>query len=108
MNTLDVAVDGLIGIIQSTEEYKDYQATKEKICEWPELKKKIDEFRIRNFEIQQMTDDKQLFEEVEKFEQEYETFREDSRVHDFLKKELAFCRMMQEVNYKITESLEFD
>ena len=48
-----------------------------------------------------------LGEEVDAFEKEYEKFRENPIVDDFLRAELAFCRLMQEVNTYITGELDF-
>ena len=40
--------------------------------------------------------------------EELERFREDPVVDDFFRAELAFCRMMQEVNLRVTEAIDFD
>ena len=45
---------------------------------------------------------------MEAFEQEYMKFRENPLVEDFLRAELAFCRMMQEVNILITAEIDFE
>ena len=45
---------------------------------------------------------------MDAFEKEYEKFRENPIVDDFLKAELAFCRLMQEINMIITEELDFE
>lgn len=45
---------------------------------------------------------------MDAFEKEYEEFREDSMVDDFLRAELAFCRMMQEITLCITEMVDFE
>ena len=45
---------------------------------------------------------------MDAFEQEFERFREDPVVDEFLRAELAFCRMMQEINLYITEAVNFE
>lgn len=94
--------------IKETEVYKEYQRQKEKVNRFPELKKKIDEFRLRNFELQNMTMGDELFNKIEDFEREYEKFREDPLVSDFLAAELGFCRMMQHIDATMTEELGFE
>ena len=42
------------------------------------------------------------------FEQEYEKFRENPLVDDFLRAELAFCRMMQEVYVLLADEVDFE
>ena len=68
--------------------------------------KQIDDFRTRNFELQTSGDC--AFDKLEAFEKEYEGFRENVLVDEFLAAELAFCRMMQEINIRITEAMQFD
>lgn len=95
-----------IDAIKATEEYQEYEHQKERVRQYPELKAQIDEYRRRNFEMQMSGDN--VFERIERFEQEYAGFRENPVVADFLAAELAFCRMMQELNIEITESLNFE
>ena len=45
---------------------------------------------------------------MDAFEKEYEKFRENPIVDDFLRAELAFCRLIQEINVMITEELDFE
>ena len=108
MDNLDTIIEHFVDAIKATKEYREYQEEKEKVRQWPELKEQIDDFRRKHVKIQQITDENRLLEEMEKFENQYEKFREDKRVHDFLEKELAFCRMMQYVNNGIMEALDFE
>lgn len=95
-----------IDAIKATEEYREYERQKERVRQDPGLKIQIDEYRRRNFEMQMSGDN--VFERIEQFEQEYTGFRENPVVADFLAAELAFCRMMQELNIEITEALNFE
>ena len=49
----------------------------------------------------------ELFDMMDVFEKEYEKFRENPLVDDFLQAELAFCRLMQEINMFVTQELDF-
>lgn len=108
MAELDNAVEKLIAAIIDTEKYRNYVREKDKVCRFPELKRQIDHFRLRNYELQNMTNDEELFHKLEEFEWEYDKFRENPLVSDFLMAELDFCRMMQDVNIRVTEALDFD
>ncbi|MGN1147778.1 MAG: YlbF family regulator [Lachnospiraceae bacterium] len=108
MSELDCAVDNLIAAIKDTKEYRTYVMEKEKVSRFPELKAQIDDYRIRNYEIQCMSNDDDLFHKMEDFEREYEKFRENPLVSDFLAAELDFCRMMQNMNIKVTAALDFN
>ena len=106
MKELENAVVDLIGAIKDTEEYRKYVELKEGLKQFPELKAQIDEYRRRNFAMQM--ENSPAFEKIERFEREYEDFREDRRVSDFLAAELAFCRMMQKMELRIIDSLDFE
>lgn len=108
MSKIDSAVAELIAAIRESEQYLEYQREKEKINRFPELKRQVTEYRLKNYRLQSMTNDKELFHKIEEFEQENETFRENPIVADFLAAELDFCRMMQSVNIRITEALDFE
>ena len=108
MDGVRSVTEQLIREIKDTEEYFKYQKKKEKIKEWPELKVQLDEYRLRNFELQNRVDPANLFEEIDHFHKEYEGFREDARVASFLDAELAFCRMIQGIYDNIMENIDFE
>lgn len=108
MIELDSAVEKLIEIIRDTEVYMEYARQKEKVNRIPDLKAQIDAYRIRNYEIQNLSNDDEVFQKIEDFEREYESFRENPIVSDFLAAEVALCRMMQEINIRLTAALDFD
>ena len=66
----------------------------------------IDEFRRNNYLLQCRTDID--FDKLDHFEKEYENFRQQPLVADFLAAELALCRMMQDIFSDITEALDFE
>lgn len=108
MDDLSSAAQYFIDAIKNTESYKNYVAQKVEIEKFPELKNRIDEFRVRNFELQNLNTSDELFDKIDEYEDEYERFRENPVVDAFLSAEISFCRMMQEANWKITEALDFD
>ena len=95
-------------VIRESDTYREYLDQREKIKKQPELYDKVNEFRQRNFDLQNEYDSEDLFDRMEAFEQEYMKFRENPLVEDFLRAELAFCRMMQEVNILITAEIDFE
>ncbi len=101
-------VDELIAAIKESPIYLDYVREKERVKKHPQLKAQIDEYRKRNFELQSMTQDNELFDKIEQFEKEYEEFLENPLVSDFLEAELAFCRQMQEITGRIIQAVDFE
>lgn len=106
MNNVDAAVEHLIGQILQSDTYLEYCKALKKVKQEPGLKEQIDEFRARNYEIQNGSISDLC--KVDQLEREYEEFRENALVEEFLSAELAFCRMMQEINLHITEALHFE
>lgn len=106
--SMKTATENFVKSIKDTQIYKNYYCQLEKIKKNPELFQKVNEFRQRNFEIQNTTHVSELFDKMDAFEKEYEKFRDNPIVDDFLRAELAFCRLMQEINVSITEELNFE
>ena len=106
MSNIDRAMNQLILAIRESDTYREYLTQLEKVKAYPDLKKQIDDYRARNFELQTSSDVR--FEQIDQFEKEYEGFRENPFVSDFLAAELAFCRMMQDINIRITEAMHFE
>lgn len=103
---MEQALQAYIEKILDSKEYREYAMQRDKVKKYPELKAQIDAFRIRNYEMQTSRD--MVFEKIEAFEREYEDFREQPMVADFLAAELAFCRMMQRNNDEIMEAIDFE
>lgn len=102
------AVDIFVASVKETETYQKYCEQLQMIKQQPQQYARVNEFRQRNYELQNSAQTDDLFEKIDAFEKEYEKFREDPLVDSFLRAELAFCRMMQKVDVMITEKLDFE
>lgn len=106
MTRLEMALEEMTAAVLDSPEYKEYDLQRNRVKEVPGLKARIDEFRERNF-LLQISDDN-AFDKMEQFEKEYSNFREEPLVSEFLAAELAFCRMMQDINLHLTEAVHFE
>ena len=106
MSEVDEAVDRLVNALLESEVYREYKRSLEQVKQYPELKGQIDEFRLQNYRLQQSPD--YAFDKMEQFQREYQTFRENPLVSDFLAAELAFCRMVQDIECRIVEQVDFE
>lgn len=106
MSKLENALEQLIEAILDSPEYKEYDEQRNKVNQYPELKAQIDEFRTRNYMLQ--TGDEAAFDKIDEIEEEYYEFRQNALVSEFLAAELAFCRMMQDINLRMTEAVHFE
>lgn len=102
---LESAVDALITAVLECEEYLAYRAELDRVLQIPGLKTQLDEYRRRNYELQSSMDID--FDKLDRFEKEYEDFRTDPVVWDFLAAELAFCKRMQAIETRVTAELDF-
>lgn len=108
MQNLEQTLEQLIAEIKDTDIYKDYRRKRDIIEQYPDLTRQIDEFRKRNFDLQNSDREEDMFDAMDQFEKEYERFRENPLVGDFLDAEVGFCRMMQDIHLRITEEMEFE
>lgn len=106
MSKIDDAVKQLVDAVKESDIYGEYTKQLSRVKEIPGLKEQIDEFRQRNFALQTSGDN--AFDKLERLEEEYAEFRENPIVNDFLASELAFCRMMQDINLSITDAVDFE
>lgn len=106
MSKIDSALECLITAVLDSEEYREYDTQRNKVNQHPELKAQIDEYRKRNYQLQ--TSDDNAFDKIEAFEKEYSALRENPLASDFLAAELDFCRMMQDINLRLTEAMHFE
>ena len=102
------ALGQLAQAIRDSEIYREYRRQSERVDNAGNMREKIDEYRIRNFELQNSAYTEDLLDKMEAFEREYEKLREDPLVEEFLDAELAFCRMMQELVVKLAEAAELE
>ncbi|MBQ8591730.1 MAG: YlbF family regulator [Lachnospiraceae bacterium] len=108
MQALENALEVLIKEIKNTDIYQEYRKQLAEVEAQPGLMEQIDEFRRKRAELQNSANQDDLFEEIDNFDREYEQFRENPVVNGFLDAELGLCRMMQDINLKITEEIDFE
>ena len=92
-------------IIHSAE-YIRYQDARQQIARYPMLKKRADEFRKRNFDLQNSSAD--IFAEADNLRQEYAYITENEMVWEYLEAEGALCRIIQHINWSLMQDLNFD
>ena len=100
-------INQLVEAIKNSDEYIRLQQAKRKLAEFPDLMKQVNEFRVRNYQLNR-EGAPNLFEMMEHMEHEYAVMRENPYVQEFLASELAICRMFQQVNWTLLRELDFD
>ncbi|MCL2717229.1 MAG: YlbF family regulator [Lachnospiraceae bacterium] len=101
--TLQFAAD-----IKNTEIYKEYRKNLNNVKQDAELYEKTNEYRLKSFELQTLEQTDDLLDKIDRLEQEYGAIIDNPVASDFLRAELSFCRMMQDINNCITTILDFE
>ena len=107
MEYIEAALQTDIAALKGSEVYQEYRRALDELKKDPDLKRRVDDFRLRNYNFQQ-SDDIDLGE-YDSFRTEMLGFRAENPTADqFFEAELALCKMMQDTTYRITEALDFE
>lgn len=102
------ALEQLARAIRESEVYREYRRQSERVDHAGDMRERIDEYRAKTFDLQNSSAEEDLLDRMDAYEREYEKFREDPMVEEYLCAELAFCRMMQEIDAKLVEMVDFE
>lgn len=99
--------ENLIRVIQESREYKNYHELSAKIEKNPALKKRLNEYRKRRFEIHlsNAQDYSNLYDNLSK---EFNDIHSNELTLEFLIAERHFSNMMKQVNHTILDSVNMD
>lgn len=101
------AMEEFLTALKESSCYQDYYYQKERVKRVPGLAERINDFRTKRFEFQNY-EGEDLFEKVDEFEKQYETFQEEPMVREYLAAELEICRLVQEINDAIIDLVDID
>ena len=105
---LENRTDALAQAIRESEEYQRYTAIRDKVAKMPELRSQINAFRSHNFYIQNSPEILDMYEELDRMSREYQEFRKDPVVDEYLRCELSVCRMIQRIAMTLIGSVDLD
>ena len=106
METIETNVQLLIWSIKRSPEYKEYKRSEDALKKYPELKARADEYRARNYKIQNSVDDTNAFQIMADLSHESEVLHKIPVVHDYLQAELGVCRLLQNISLEIIGGLD--
>lgn len=101
------AINQFLNELQESSAFRDYKYQKERIKKVPGLKERINDFRRERFEFQEYSGD-DLFEKIDEFQREYQAFKEEPFVREYLAAELEICRLVQEIYGAIDDLVDID
>ena len=107
MDQIDEILENLITAIKESKEYQEYLRLRDLIHQEPDKERVVNELRRRNFELQKCRN-VDLYTEMDRLENEFAPLRAEPYVNEYLAAELAICRMIQRINFRLMEEIEFD
>lgn len=97
----------LADMIQSVDVYRRYMEARQAISADAELKKRTDEFRRRNFELQN-SEVSNPMEARMNLTREYQDVLKSHLAKEYLDSEIVVCRMLQNVNVIVNKDINID
>ena len=91
MKQVEMYTKQLVRAIQESQEYQEFCRVRDELRQQPELRARMNEMRRMNFELQSTAPSEELY-----------------RADEFLKAELAVCRMLQQISNEITAAVDLD
>ncbi len=104
---MDIITERLYALTEAMKEDSDYiryLQLEEELERDKELKKKVDEYRLCNYYLQES--DVDLYEAVDEIDREFRDLRKIPIVNAYLDAELSVCRMIQRVMGAISEEIK--
>lgn len=108
MEKVKACTEALIKAILESEEYTRFSELRDQVKEQPELRRQINEFRLHVFEVQNSEEPLDMYAEQQRLCRDYEEFRKDPLVNEFLQAELRICRILQKVTEDVAEAVDLD
>ncbi len=108
MNRVDECINLLTEALRESPEYQKYQEMRAKLHQDPEKERQVNEFRKRTYLLQNSREQIDLFTEIDRLQQESAPLRAQPDVTEYLAAELALCRMVQHINYRLMQEIDFD
>lgn len=108
MYRVDECIGLLVDALKESPEYQRYQEMREKLHMDPEKERQVNEFRKRSYLLQNSREKIDLFTEIDRLQQESAPLRAQTDVTEYLMAELALCRMVQHINYRLMQEIDFD
>lgn len=107
MNRVDECITELVNALKETEEYQQYQERRSKLRQEPEKMQQVNEFRKRSYLLQNSKESIDLFTEIDRLQEESASLRAQPDVSEYLAAELALCRRVQHINYRLIQEIDF-
>ena len=104
MDKVTECLDALIEEMRESRAYQNYLWMEEELEKDPDLKSRVDDYRIRNYRLQQ-SENVDLYDAVDSLELDSYALRKSEKANAYLEAELEVCKMVQKVQDCISEAI---
>lgn len=104
MDKVTECLDALIEEMSESRAYQNYLWMEEELEKDPDLKSRVDDYRIRNYRLQQ-SENVDLYDAVDSLERDSYALRKSEKANAYLEAELEVCKMVQKVQDRISEEI---
>ena len=104
MDKVTECLDALIEEMRESRAYQNYLWMEEELEKDPDLKSRVDDYRIRNYRLQQ-SENVDLYDAVDSLERDSYALRKSEKANTYLEVELEVCKMVQKVQDRISEEI---
>ncbi len=108
METIEKCTEALIQAIQGSEEYSRFCRARDAVRMQPGLRQEINDFRQHVFAVQNAREPLDMYAEQERLCRDYEEFRKNALVNEFLESELRVCRILQRIMADLAGAVDLD
>lgn len=102
------SLDDLIVSLENCDDFKKYKTACTQVRLHPEKEQRLQEFRKRNYLLQNSREPVDLFAETDRLEREFADVFQDPMLQELLNAEVAVCRIVQQVNREMISCLDFE
>ncbi|MCR4929415.1 MAG: YlbF family regulator [Lachnospiraceae bacterium] len=108
MDGFDKLTENYIKELKKTQTYKTYRDKLNALKKDEEMWNKVSEYRKKREELQNNTPSEELYDKADWFEREHAYIYDNKQAKEFLEAEVALCRLVQDICFKLTQSLDFE
>ena len=104
MDKVTECLDALIEEMRESRAYQNYLWMEEELEKDPDLKSRVDDYRIRNYRLQQ-SENVDLYDAVDSLERGSYALRKSEKASAYLEAVSEVCKMVQKVQDRISEEI---
>lgn len=108
MKLIDTCTRYLIQAILHGKVYREYKAALDELEKMPDIKRRVDEMRLLNYQMQMDESDMDLYDSIDQIDSQLEELHRIPQVTVFLESELALCRQLREINARIHQGINLN